>query len=134
MKSRISVRARACLLAAAMVGALVVPLFPSDASAWCYGVGNHSSASLDWEFNGSDANITWSGDHSVQAVYDTNYSSPTLSQSWVRLVGGSTTKLTAGGGARFATVNHTIFQPYGALWSTSDHFARNLSSDIQACT
>ncbi len=103
------------------------------AGAWCYSVGSHVSATLDWEFNGSDANIKWSGDHQVSAVRDLNYSSPTLNKSWVRK-SGSYTKLTAGGGARGATWSHRVNAPYGALYGTADKYARRLSADLQACT
>ncbi len=130
--SVISKQIRIGLVLVMMMTAVVLPT-PKPAGAFCYLVGRHVSATMNWEWQGSDANIKWQGDHSVSAVRDTNYSSPTLRKSWVRQA-GSYTKLTAGGRARGATWRHRLWTPYGPLMSTASRDARALSSDLQACT
>lgn len=130
--------ATASILALVLFTTLLAPVVLASttvsADAWCYQVGRHSSATLDWEWGGSDINIRWSGDHSVRAVRDTQYSRPTLSRSWVRRA-GSSTKLTVGARGRvLATWRHTAFKPYGGTHDVWDGYARRLSADVQACT
>jgi len=127
---------RVAVTLAVLASVLATPLGVSPAGAWCYQVGSHASAQLNWEYNGSDAVIKWNGDHSVSAVRDKKYSIPTLNKSEVILV-GSQTRLTAGARARLATLaHHTKWPtpPYGAFYNNWDGYARALSSDLRACT
>jgi hypothetical protein len=54
---------------------MTLPFMSSPAGAWCYSIGSHASAVLDWEWNGSDIKITRTmkpyggGTHSVWDGY-----------------------------------------------------------------
>ena len=108
-----------------------------EAGAYCYnGTSNH--ASLNWEYNGSDARLWWNADVSVAAVRNTSYSVPTTAEADVWFNGSKTTYL-AGWGARSAGYSWPAQalptgRRYGAIYSTWDGYARRLRSDLNACT
>lgn len=105
--------------------------FPQrEAQAWCYVV--PLSASLDWEWNGRDANMDWGGgdigfdplNAHARAVRE-GPKAPVLDANNFAIAGWT---------ARSRGNNSAGYAIYGAIYATSDSYAWTLAQHLRPCT
>ncbi len=106
------------------------------AEAWCYLT--PTSATLDWEWNGSDANMNWGGG---DVAFE-----PTNQGGWAVITGSKKPILnanndaTAGWTARsrgnvaYNDWYGTSYARYGGFYQWQDSFALQLAKDLRPCT
>lgn len=109
----------------------------TPADAWCYLA--PLSATLDWEWNGSDAHMDWaSGDVGFDPRNSWGYAvidgpkRPTIEHPDNYAIAGWTSR--SRGNVEWSDVHSSSHAYYGGLWATSDYFAERLAVDLRPCT
>lgn len=131
MRIRSIVRA---IVAGAIVSTVLMALPASPASAWCYLT--PISATLDWDYNGSDAHINWGGGdvafspttNAARAVRDITGSKRVVLNAYNDTVAGWTARHTGN------QVNDGRTYPYGAMFNWQDSKALTLAKELRPCT
>ena len=135
MGSRLIRFSTALAVAIAVVGAMG-PISPTPALAWCYVA--PLSATLDWEWNGSDANMNWgSGDVAFDPINAggraviTGTKAPVLNASNDATAGWTARSR---GNVAYNEAYGTSGPRYGGLYSWEDSYALRLAKDLRPCT